>query len=96
MNHSSTTLDAAFAWLGSKSTYAGAFTTIGGWMLSSEFAVLVGMVVGVLGLLVNQHYRRKVASAEIAAINERTERERAEHELRMEKLRTNFSRSNRP
>jgi ABC-type transport system involved in cytochrome bd biosynthesis fused ATPase/permease subunit len=49
----SQTADITISTIASKSTYTGAGMTIGGWLLSSEFAVLVGMIVGVTGLIVN-------------------------------------------
>lgn len=45
--------DASIAAAASKSTYTGAGLTITGWLLSSQAAILVGMVVGILGLVVN-------------------------------------------
>lgn len=66
------TLDATIAAAGSKATYTGAGMTIGGWLLSSEFAVLVGVVLGVAGFLVNWFYKHR-----------QDLRERAEHEQRM-------------
>lgn len=68
----SQTLDASLAAAGSKATYAGSGMTLGGWLVSSEFAVLVGIVIGVAGFLVNWYYRR-----------EQDMRERTEHEARM-------------
>jgi hypothetical protein len=65
-------LDATLAGLGSKATQAGAGTSIVGWALSSEAAVLVGITVGVVGLAVQWWYQRK-----------RDKREQAEHERRM-------------
>lgn len=50
------TLDATLAAAGSKATYTGAGMTIGGWFLSSEFAVLMGIVLGVAGLAVQWYY----------------------------------------
>ncbi len=46
MSATSQPVDAALAAVGSKSTYAGASVTVTGWLLSSEFAVLVGMLLG--------------------------------------------------
>lgn len=66
------TVDGTIAAAGSKTTYAGAGMTVGGWLLSSEFAVLVGIVIGVAGFLVNWYYRHK-----------QDLRERAEHQARM-------------
>lgn len=43
----------------SKTTYMGAGMTIGGWLLSSQFAVLIGIVLGVAGFLVNWFYKYK-------------------------------------
>ncbi len=59
MNATQHTIDAAISASASKATYTGAGMTIGGWFLSSEFAVLVGMLVGVAGLLVNWYYKHK-------------------------------------
>ena len=64
--------DATIAAAGSKATYTGAGMTIGGWFLSNEFAVLAGIVIGVVGLMVNWYYKRK-----------QDRREQAEHERRM-------------
>jgi len=64
-----TTLAAA----GSKATYAGAGMTISGWFLSSEFAVLCGILLGICGLVVNFLFQLK-----------RDRREQREHRARME------------
>lgn len=69
------TMDASLAAAGSKATYAGSGMTLGGWLVSSEFAVLVGIVIGVAGFLVNWYYRHKAHL-----------RERAEHLVRMRQL----------
>lgn len=66
------TMDGTIAAAGSKATYTGAGMTVGGWLLSSEFAVLIGVLIGVAGFLVNWFYRHR-----------QDERERAEHEARM-------------
>lgn len=66
------TLDASMAAAGSKATYTGAGAFSVGWLLSSEFGILVGIVIGVAGLLVNLYYSRK-----------RDKREQAEHDRRM-------------
>jgi hypothetical protein len=49
--------DASIAAAASKTTYTGAGLTITGWLLSSEAAVLVGMIIGVLSLAVNFVFR---------------------------------------
>lgn len=79
-------IDSALATAGSKATYSGSATMIGAWWLSSEFAFLVGMVVGVLGLIVQWYYKRKVARAEIAHMEAQNKREQEEHDLRMSDL----------
>lgn len=66
------TLDATLAAAGSKATYTGAGTFSVGWLLSSEFGILVGLVLGVGGFLVQLYYSRK-----------RDRREQAEHDRRM-------------
>lgn len=72
MSPTSQTVDAALAAAGSKVTYAGSGVTITGWLLSSEFAVLLGMLLGLAGFVVNWYYRHK-----------RDKREAAEHRARM-------------
>lgn len=57
---------------GSKATYSGAGMTVGGWFLSSEFAVLAGLLLGVAGFCINWYYKHK-----------RERREALEHEERM-------------
>jgi hypothetical protein len=76
-------IEATLAATGSKATYTGAGMTIGGWALSSEFAVLFGMLIGVLGLGVQWYYRHKLTMAEIRLKEEHAEREREAHAARM-------------
>lgn len=83
----SNSVDAVLAATGAKATYGGSATMIGGWWLSNEFAILVGMVVGVAGLLVQWYYRHKLTKAEIALRQEQNAREREAHEMRMSELR---------
>lgn len=83
MSTTSTTVDAALATIGSKSTYAGASVTVTGWLLSSEFAVLVGMLLGLAGFLVNWYYRHKLTNAEIRLREAQEQREQEEHEAKM-------------
>lgn len=64
--------DAAIATTASKVTYTGAGMTISGWFFSSEFAVLMGVIIGVAGFIVNWYYRHK-----------QDRREQVEHERRM-------------
>ena len=66
------TTDAAFAAIGHKTAQTGATTTLLGWVLSSEFGVLVGIVLGIAGLSIQFYYRRK-----------QDRREEEEHRFRM-------------
>lgn len=66
------TLDATLAAAGSKATYGGSGASVVGWLMSSEFGVLVGILIGVGGFCVNWYYRHK-----------QDKREQAEHERRM-------------
>ncbi len=68
---------------GSKATYTGAGMTISGWFLSSEFAVLVGILMGVSGFLVNWYYKHKLTTAEIRLKEEQAAREREVHAAKM-------------
>jgi len=67
--------DATIAAAASKSTYTGSGLMITGWLLSSEAAILVGMLVGIIGLVVNFYYRYK-----------QDRREEREHQLRIKDL----------
>ena len=69
-------LEVATSAVASKSTYAGAGTSVLGWLLSSEFTVIVGIVVAVAGLAVNWYYKAKA-----------DRRQQDEHALRMDRLR---------
>ena len=64
--------DIAMASAGSKATYTGASTSVLGWMLSSEFGVLCGVILGICGFAVNWYYKHK-----------QDKREQAEYERRM-------------
>lgn len=68
------TFDATMATVGSKATYTGATASILGWALSSEFGILMGLLLGVGGFIVNWYYRHK-----------EDKRQQAEHELRMKR-----------
>ena len=83
MTPTSQTVDATLAAAGSKVTYAGSGVTITGWLLSSEFAVLVGMLLGLAGFIVNWYYRHRLTKVEIRIMQERNAREAAEHRARM-------------
>ena len=68
-------IEASAAGIANKATYAGAGVTISGGIMLSEAAVILGMIIGVLGLLVNWYYRAK-----------EDKRSAAEHERRMKDL----------
>lgn len=78
-----TVADTTIAAAGSKATYAGAGMTIGGWFLSNEFAVLGGLIIGIVGLIVNWYYRHK-----------EDKRQQALHEIRMDEHRKRQEKGN--
>ena len=51
------TIENAVIAVSSKATYSGAGMTVGGWLMSSEFAVLAGLVLGVASFGLNWWYR---------------------------------------
>lgn len=65
-------IEATAATLGSKAAYTGASTAVGSWLLSSEFGVFAGLLIGVIGLLTNLFFQHR-----------RDKREEREHERRM-------------
>ena len=66
------TLEATVSAAASKATYTGAGTSVMGWMLSSEFTILIGLLVAIGGFLVNWYYKAK-----------EDKRQQAEHDRRM-------------
>jgi len=64
--------EATIAAVGSKATYTGAGATIFAWMLSSEFGILLGILMGFGGFIVNWYYKHK-----------QDKREEIEHARRM-------------
>lgn len=51
--------EATMAAAGSKATYGGASATVASWFLSSEFGMLMGILIGVAGLAINSYYKHK-------------------------------------
>lgn len=51
--------DTTMAALGSKATYTGAGASIVGWIMSSEFGILLGIILGVGGFVINWYYKHK-------------------------------------
>lgn len=76
-------VSAAVAAGASKVTYTGASVTIGGWLLSSEFAVLFGMMLALGGFIVNWYYKHRLTLSEVGYRYQQNERERIEHEHRI-------------
>ena len=72
MNHD-TTPELIIAAAASKSTWAGVVSMFFGWLVSSNAAIVVGMLVGVAGLLINWYYKRE--NYKLRAAAERREAE---------------------
>jgi hypothetical protein len=66
------TFDATMAAAGSKATYTGASTSVVAWVLSSEFGILLGILLGLGGFVINWYYKHK-----------QDKREEIEHARRM-------------
>lgn len=54
-----TAFDTAVAAAASKATYGGAGASVVSWFLSSEFGMLMGILIGVVGLGINWYYKHK-------------------------------------
>ncbi len=67
-----TAFDTAVAAAASKATYGGAGASVVSWFLSSEFGILLGVLLGLGGFIVNWYYKHK-----------QDRREEAEHARRM-------------
>ena len=71
-------------------TYGGGATAFVGGMTLNEFAIVFGMVIGLLGFCLQIYqtvHKHRVYAAERKLIAERAERERAEHIAKMEMYR---------
>lgn len=71
-------------------TYGGGATAFVGGMTLNEFAIVFGMVIGLLGFCLQIYqtiHKRRVYVAEKKLIEERAERERQEHAAKMEMYR---------
>ena len=79
LEHAQGAVSAVMAASAGKATQIGAGTTIVSWLVSSEAGVAAGIVIGLMGLLMNWHYRRK----EFRIQEQRNAREQAEYEARM-------------
>jgi hypothetical protein len=73
------TADAAFAAIGSKVTYTGAGTAVFAWLTSSQAGVLAGIVLGIVGFLVNLYFKRR-----------EDKRQQVEHDARMRAIRGEY------
>ncbi len=66
------TVDTALVAIGNKATQAGAGTSLVSWILSSNFGVWVGILIGVAGFLMQLYFNQR-----------RDKREQSEYEMRM-------------
>ena len=84
-------LETTAAALGSKATYAGSTTSIVGWLMSNEFAVVSGMILGLAGLVINWYYKRK-SDLRVAAYKAlEDERAEIEHRLKVQQMQLNIA-----
>lgn len=83
-------IDTTMASIGAKTTYTGAGTITFGWLLSSEAAVVYGVVIGLVGVAIQLIYGRRKDKREAVARHEAKaahEADMRERELRIELLR---------
>lgn len=67
-------IEAATAAVATKSQYGGAAASVLGWMLSSEFTVIVGLLVAVGGFAVNWYYKARANKRAEALFQARMDR----------------------
>lgn len=66
-----TQFDLTMAAVGSKTTYAGAISTIASWLLSSQFGIIFGLFLAFAGFAINWYYKYKQDKREIELHKER-------------------------
>src|SRR3546814_6384615 len=64
---------------GNTVSHAGLFTAFGGWLLSSEAAVLIGIVMSIGGFLVNVYFKWRQQQRQIAAAAEQSRQDAEDH-----------------
>lgn len=84
-------LEATAAAVGSKATYAGSTTSVLGWLMSNEFAVISGIVLGLAGLTVNWYYKLKADRRTAAYKAIENERAEVEHRLMVQQMQLNIA-----
>src|SRR3546814_17516528 len=67
---------------GNTVSHAGLFTAFGGWLLSSEAAVLIGIVMSIGGFLVNVYFKWRQQQRQIAAAAEQSRQDAEYHAAR--------------
>ena len=87
-------IDNALISLSSKSTIGGLFTSIYGWLTQTGSAVFIGIVITILGFLINYYFQKKKARRDLILwqqmfdANEKAERRKEElHLARLEAIR---------
>lgn len=87
-------IDNALISLSSKSTIGGLFTSIYGWLTQTGSAVFIGIVITILGFLINYYFQKKKAKRDLILwqqmfdANEKAERRKEElHLARLEAIR---------
>ncbi len=80
VNHAT---EAAIVAASGKVVYTGSGVAVGGWALSSEMVGLLGVLIALIGLLVNWYYKHKLTMIEIRLKEEEAARDREAHAARM-------------
>lgn len=87
-------IDNALISLSSKSTVGGLFTSVYGWLTQTGSAVFIGIIITILGFLVNYYFQKKKAKRDLILwkqmfdANEKAEKRKEElHLARLEAIR---------
>ena len=79
-------IDLTIAATGSKVTYAGASVTGLGWLLSSQFFGVMGLLIALAGMCINWYYARKASQR----MEKESQLKQEETKLRMDLMRRNI------
>ena len=77
------TSDAAMAKFGFGVGVSGGSTMVISGLSMNEFGIIFGMIVGLIGVVIQWYYKHKLTRAEIRVMNARDQREAEEHRARM-------------
>lgn len=80
-----TASDTAMAKFGTTALFSGGTTSIISGLTMNAIGIVFGMVIGLLGLVIQWYYKHKLTRTELLTLRERSQREAEAHQLMVER-----------